>query len=476
MDGAALADLGTGGAVLAAGGLALTRRPARATGALLVAAGAAWLVGSAVEALVFLHRGPLLHLLLSYSRVRVAGRPRQAIVAGAYATAAVEPLGASDALTLGMCVLVAGAAAERWLRAGGLERRAAGSAAAAALVVCGALAWGVAARGSGIDAGTALGVYEVAVAVACAGLAADVLLGGWSRGVVAGLMLDVGRLERATPVAEEIGRALGDRSLMIATRSGDGWVDEAGRPIDLDDRRRAVTVVSDDAAILHAPAALADPELARAVTAAARLALANARLHSEVGARVAELGLSARRLVTAGDDERRRVAVAVAEGAERRLAGAAERLARIDPELGRAAADAVAEVHAFANGLRPQRLTQDGLAAALDDLAQGAQVPVEIDAPTRRFDDVLESTLFFVCSEALANIAKHAGASHAHVAIANGGGRLVAEIRDDGGGGADPARGSGLRGLADRVEALGGVLRVESRPGEGTVVRAEVDV
>ena len=130
-------------------------------------------------------------------------------------------------------------------------------------------------------------------------------------------------------------------------------------------------------------------------------------------------------------------------------------------------------MHAFANGLRPQRLTRDGLAGALDDLARGAPVPVEVDAPPRRFDDVVEATLFFVCSEALANVTKHAGASHARDAHRGAGGRLAAEVSDDGAGGAD-ARGSGLRGLADRVEALGGALSVESPPGAGTTVRAEV--
>ena len=110
---------------------------------------------------------------------------------------------------------------------------------------------------------------------------------------------------------------------------------------------------------------------------------------------------------------------------------------------------------------------------ALDDLARGAPLPVEVDAPLRRFDDVVEATLFFVCSEALANVTKHAGASHARVRIAEDGDRLSAEVSDDGAGGAD-ASGSGLRGLADRVEALGGALSVESPAGAGTTVRAVV--
>ena len=474
MDGATLADLGTGAALLAAGAAALTRRPARPTGALLLATGVAWLAGSAVEALVFLHRGPLFHLLLSYSRVRVDGRPRQAIVAAGYLTGAVEPLGASDPLTFGMCALVAGAAAERWLRAGGIERRAAGSAAAAALIVCGALGWGVLARASGVAASTVLGVYEVAVVIAAVGLAADVLLGGWARGVVAGLLLDVGRLERAAPLADEIGRAVGDRSLTLAFRAADGYRDEAGRPVELPDRR-AVTRISDDALLIHDPAALADPELARAASAAARLALGNARLHGEVAARVEELAASARRLVTAGDDERRRVA-RVGRGGRRGATRPRGRAARGRRPGARARGD-----RGRRRGARVRRRAAP--AAPGPRRARGrarrprparARCRSRSRAPPGRFDDVVESTLFFVCSEALANVAKHAGASRARVEIAGGNGRLVAEISDDGGGGADPAHGSGLRGLADRVEALGGELVVESPPGRGTKVRAEV--
>jgi signal transduction histidine kinase len=477
MDAGTLADLGTGVAVLGTGAIAWTQRRARATGTLLMATGAAWLAGSAVDELVFLYRGPLFHLLSSYARIRVDGRVRTAIVGAGYVVATVEPLGASDVATVCMCALVAGAAGERWLHAGGVERRAAGAAAAAAALVCGVLAWGVVARASGVDAHVVLGVYEAAVVVAAAGLAADVVLGRWSRGVVAGLILDVGRLERAAPLAEEIGRAVGDHSLKVAFRSGAGWVDEAGRPVALPsagDRRRVATVVSDDVALVHDPAVLADPELARAATAVARLALGNARLHEEVATRVQELEASARRLVTAGNDERRRVAAAVEDGAERQLARAAHRLAGIEPELATATAEAATEVHAFASGLRPQRLAQQGLAGALHDLALRAPLPVEVTAPPQRFDDVVETTLFFVCSEALTNVAKHARATRARVVVADGGGRLVAEIIDDGAGGADVARGTGLRGLADRVEALGGALVIDSRAGAGTTVRAEV--
>jgi len=228
------------------------------------------------------------------------------------------------------------------------------------------------------------------------------------------------------------------------------------------------------AALVHDPAALADPVLERAAAAAARMALGNIRLRQEVGARVDELEASARRLVTAGDAERRRLARAVDEQAERRLDEVAQRLADVEPQLAREAIEARAELRGFAAGVRPRRLAAEGLAGALDDLARRAGVRVAVRVPERRFADVVEATIFFVCSEALANVAKHAGAELVRVEVAERDHLLVAEIADDGAGGADHARGSGLRGLADRVEALGGTLAVVSPAGGGTVVRAEV--
>jgi hypothetical protein len=450
---------------------------------LLAATGAAWLLGSAFAAFVFLHRGPLVHLLLTYPRARIVGRARRSVVAAAYLTGAVEPLGASSLLTVVLCGAVVGTAGERWSRSGGIERRTAASALAAALVVCGALGAGALVRATGGSASTVLGVYEIAVSFAALGLAADVLVGRWARGVIARLLLDLGRLQRAGPMADEIGRAVGDPSLVIAYRSDDGYVDEAGRPVELpadaDVARHATPIVDDGtevAALVHDTATLADPALARAAVAAARTALENARLHGEIAARVDELEASARRLVAAGDAERRRLAGAVEEQAERRLAAVASLLVHVEPALAQETNDTRVELGRFAAGLRPRRLSVEGLSGALDDLARRAGIPVDVRAPRRRFDGVVEATFFFVCSEALANATKHAGATTVRIDVAERDGRLVTEIRDDGAGGADAAGGSGLRGLADRVEALGGALAVVSARGAGTTVRAEVPV
>jgi signal transduction histidine kinase len=478
-----LADLATGAILLGAGALAAVRPRGRATGFLLGATGAAWLLGSVLEALVFLHRGPLVHLVLAYPRARIAGRGRRSVVAAAYVTGAVEPLGVSDLLTLALCAAVVGTAGERCARSGGIERRMAASALAAALLVCGALGAGALARAAGASDSAVLVVYETAVALAAVGLAADVLVGRWARGVITGLLLDLGRLQRAGPLAAEIGRAVGDPSLTIAYRAGDGYVDEAGRPVELpadEKAHRRATLIHDDgapvAALVHDAATFADPALERAAVAAARTALENTRLHGEVAARIEELEASARRLVTAGDAERRRLARMVEEQAEQRLARVATLLADVEPALAQETTDTRVELGRFAAGLRPRRLAVEGLSGALDDLARRAGIPVDVHAPRRRFAGVVEATIFFVCSEALANVTKHAGATTVQLELVERDGRLVAEIRDDGAGGADAAAGSGLRGLADRVEALGGMLAVVSARGAGTTVRAEVPV
>ena len=483
MEASTLADLATGAILVGAGAVAAVRPRGRATGSLLAATGAAWFLGSAFEAFVFLHRGPLVHLLLAYPRARAAGRGRRSVVAAGYVTGAVEPLGASDVLTAVLCGVVVGMAAERWVHSGGIERRAAASALATAVLVCGALGAGTLARAAGASESTVLAVYEIAVALAAVGLAADALGGRWARGVITGLLLDLGRLQRAGAVADEIGRAVGDPSLAIAYRSGDGYVDEAGRPVELPaagDPLRAATLILEDgapvAALMHDIATFADPALKRAAVAAARTALENGRLHGAVVARVEELEASARRLVTAGDMERRRLARTVEKEADRRLAGVASLLADVEPALAQETADTRVELGRFAAGLRPPRLALEGLAGALDDLARRAALPIEVRGPRRRFDGVVEATIFFVCSEALANVTKHARATTVRLDVAERDGRLVAEIRDDGAGGADAAAGSGLRGLADRVEALGGRLAVVSARDAGTTVRAEVPV
>ena len=202
-----------------------------------------------------------------------------------------------------------------------------------------------------------------------------------------------------------------------------------------------------------------------------------------------ELAASRRRIVAASDETRRRIERDLHDGTQQRLVSlgltvrAAE--ANIPPDerdlradLSRIAmglADAVEDLQEISRGIHPAILSQGGLGPALRTLARRSAIPVELDLATdTRLPESIEVAAYFVASETLANATKHAQASLIEVSLAPRNGSLMLSIRDDGVGGADPARGSGLVGLTDRVEALGGSIRVSSRPGEGTQVTAEL--
>ena len=202
----------------------------------------------------------------------------------------------------------------------------------------------------------------------------------------------------------------------------------------------------------------------------------------------AELAASRRRIVAASDDVRRRIERDLHDGTQQRLVslGLAVRAAEANlprdfgdfrGELSRVAtglADAVAELQEISRGIHPAILSQGGLAPALRTLARRSAIPVELDVATDTpLPEPIEVAAYYVASEALANAAKHAQASRIDVALTTRNGSLLLSIDDDGVGGADPARGSGLVGLTDRVEALGGSIHVQSRAGDGTQIRAE---
>jgi signal transduction histidine kinase len=231
-----------------------------------------------------------------------------------------------------------------------------------------------------------------------------------------------------------------------------------------------------------------DPELVEAVTAAATMALENERLHEQSATRLAELQASRERIVNAGDAERRRLERNLHDGAQQRLVALAMQLRLLqmqihsDPveaeKLVGAASDelalSLAELRELARGIHPAVLDH-GLPTALEALTGHCPVPTSLRCEgADDLPEAIELAAYFVTSEALANVAKYAQAERASVRVWPHGPRLVVEIADDGVGGADAARGSGLRGLADRVEALEGRLRVVSPPGEGTIVTAEL--
>jgi signal transduction histidine kinase len=209
----------------------------------------------------------------------------------------------------------------------------------------------------------------------------------------------------------------------------------------------------------------------------------------ELSAQVTELESARSRIIAAADAERRRIERDLHDGAQQRLVAlsltlrmAETRAEKGDPEaaeLIRSAGDeaglALKELRDLARGIHPAILTNRGLAAALDDLAARAVVPVEVTAaPSERLPDQVEAAAYFVVSECLANVGKHAQASGATVSVRAEDGRLEVEVSDDGIGGADTANGSGIQGLRDRVGALGGRLQIESPEAGGTRVRATI--
>jgi signal transduction histidine kinase len=213
-------------------------------------------------------------------------------------------------------------------------------------------------------------------------------------------------------------------------------------------------------------------------------------LDAELRDRLEELRASRARLVQAGDAERRRLERDLHDGAQSRLVALALLLrtargrADADPELARLLDHALQELHTslaelreLARGIHPAVLTERGLEPALSTLVARVPLPVtlEADADTdARLPGPVESAAYFVVSEALANVAKYSRASRATVAVRRVNGRVTVEVSDDGVGGADAARGSGLRGLADRVAALDGTLSLDSPAGRGTRLRAVI--
>jgi PAS domain S-box-containing protein len=195
-----------------------------------------------------------------------------------------------------------------------------------------------------------------------------------------------------------------------------------------------------------------------------------------------EVVRSRARIVAAADEARRRLERNLHDGAQQRLIAlllglrAARRDFPDDARLGGWIAElgaAVAELRELAQGLHPASLNQ-GLAAAVRSAAARAPLPMELELVAERYEPQVEAAAYYVVSEALANIAKHAEATRAEVRIAERDGLLVVEVADDGRGTADTSRGTGLTGLGDRVAALDGAFSVRSNPGRGTVVRAEI--
>jgi signal transduction histidine kinase len=497
-------DLLTGWSMIGCGLAGWARRPQSRCGALLAAAGFAWFapdfaatgvgpLGWLGAHALYLHRGPLVQLVLTYPLGCVRGPVEGAAVVVGYVAAVVAPVWGSWAGTVVLAACLVAVAAGGYVRAAGRERRMRRS----ALQATGLLAAGAAAAalarlavpGPATDAATLL-AYEVMLCALAAGVLIGLVRSPWERAEVADLVVELGEARSGT-LREELARALGDPSLQVGywLPESAAFVDAAGRLLAVPDpgSGRSATVVERDgqplAVLVHDPAVLGDPGLAEAVSSAARLAAANARLQAEVRSRLAEIAASRRRILAAADEERGRLDRRLRDGAQRQLAdlaqilqlarqsatgqGTAGRIARAELQLARTQED----LGRLARGLHPRQLSEQGLGAALTALASDSPLHVDLTVSVTATSPAVAACVYFVCSEALANIAKHASASAAQISVTPRAGTIIVEVADDGAGGANP-QGRGLLGLADRVETLGGTLTVASASGRGTRLTA----
>jgi signal transduction histidine kinase len=259
------------------------------------------------------------------------------------------------------------------------------------------------------------------------------------------------------------------------------WVTGAGLPAPTPER--ALTVRRGGRPVARVSSVTLDAELVDAVLREAEPELDNAGLRAAVALQLEDVRASRQRLATAQLDERRRIERDLHDGAQQRLLALAAQfqaaLINGQPERLREALTigveqsqtAVRELRELANGLHPSVLADGGLAAALDDLASRHKVQIDVAEPQQRYAPRIEATAWFIACEAVSNAVKHAAADRIRVLVERHDGDLLVVVEDDGLGGADPSS-SGLRGLADRAEAVGGHLAVIAREPNGTTVRA----
>jgi signal transduction histidine kinase len=399
-------------------------------------------------------------------------------------------LAVESLLIAGLCAAVLVELVRRWRRAGPALRRALGPVYVAGAVVLASAAALMATRWEGL-----LWVALAAFAAFPLAFLSGLLRVRLARAAVGDLMVALRDHPDPTALHRALADALGDPSLRLAY-----WLPELGAYADVDGvlvdvadgPGRAATSIEHDgqpvAVLLHDAALLDTPELLEAVSAAASIAIQQARLEVELHQRLHELEDSRARIVEATQDERRRLERNLHDGAQQRLVSMSmeltlmERRLSDDPTLAhqveRLRLDVAAcmeELRDLARGLHPAIVTAHGLTVAMESLAMRSPVRVVCDADgLPRLPEPLEVAVYFFVAECLTNVAKYAQASEARVTVRLMERRVVAEVSDNGVGGADPRAGSGLLGLVDRIEALGGRLEVASSPGGGTHVRAEL--
>jgi signal transduction histidine kinase len=534
-------ELLVGGSLLGCGIASWRNRPENRLGPLMILIGFAWFaeslvdakpawlntIGMAVQSIWILG---FLYLLLSFPSGRLHGKLDRAVMwtvgfaislqelamlegskAGLRCSGCSDNLiqiwhdnhGAQNLLGLErilgavLAVAVTAILIRRWLKAGSAERRAVLPVVVAGCATLAALGWTVIFDLLGDPLGSLPAtVFRYTFASVPLAVLFVFLQRRLARGMVAGLVVELGRPSTSTDLRQALARALGDPSLELAYwfPAERCYVDADGGTVRLPEPggARCSTFVERDgepvAVLLHDPVLQHNAELVGSVCAAASLALENERLQAELRARLVELQASRARLVEATDAERRRIERDLHDGTQQRLVSIAMSLGLLESKLpgGAAArplvqetraalASALAELRELTHGINPPLLVERGLPAALEELCRRAALPTHLDVTLdRRLETQVESAAYFVTSEAVTNATKHSHGGEIRVAVRDERLRITVEIVDDGIGGATTSGGSGLRGLTDRVEALGGTFTISSPPGRGTTLRAEI--
>lgn len=479
-------DLAVGLAFLLCGILALSRWPRVDAGMLLVATGLAWFGGGLSSAALNLHRGSLFHLFLTYPNARPRTRLDAIAVVGGYIVALIPALWRDDRTVILVTLLLAAAVWRGQQKSVGRLRRERRVALQATVGYALAVVLGALARRSLGAAGAflALHTYELALGVIALSVVAQ--LQERTDIAVADLVVELGETGSG-PLRDRLAAALGDPSLQVGMWSSESkaYVGDDGRSLAWPSQGsgRSLTVIDREgmelAALIHDATIVTDRALVDAVSAATQLSASNLTLRQQVETQLAEIAASRRRLLLAADEERRRLGLRLRRGPEQRLADLVQRLDGCGGLTGLDTARQVLtrarqDLNELGRGLHPRELTEAGLAKALGSLIEAVPVTTTVEVSVDRLPAEIEATVYFVCAEALANVSKYASAGQVRVELAVVGEQVVVEVADDGVGGADPARGSGLKGLTDRVSALGGRLRITSPLNTGTSIIAEI--
>ncbi len=439
-----------------------------------------WSGAASVAALAY--RGPLLHWLARHTPPTGPDRVRVALMATGYAVALIGGLPGSVATAAVAATLAAWVALTSRRSSRPDDARRAGLAGAAVMLLLAAV-W--AASAGGLPAPVDQVLTALAM-LATAGRLSRPAASGALTGAVGRLVLELGPTDRAaSPVTASLARALADPDLRVYTfRPGTGWVDELGRTVpepppngEGADLTQVDLPAGGQVVLRHGPSGAGDSDLARAAARAAGLALESMRVDAEAGRQADDVRESARRLVRIDDTEKQALADRLRGSALARLHRVRDSMAATgaSPVLVSELDEVLDDLDRLAAGLAPAALTTRPLPDVLRDLVAGSAVPVqlELSGDVAALPENLRALVYYLCAEALTNVARHARAGAATVRV-QAGATLVLDITDDGCGGATTAAGRGVQGLADRVALASGTWLLESPPGGPTRLRAEI--